>query len=61
MARATEKLKCGDTAYCDECTSRTNAKDKSGDDPAYITPNNLGRCDFYMGPNEIKVYPAKAY
>lgn len=61
MASVTKKLKCGDTPYCDECTTRTNEKDSSGDEPAFLTPNVLGRCDFYMGPSETKFHPAKAY
>jgi hypothetical protein len=57
----TEKLKCGDTDYCDECITRTSQSDTSGREPAYITPNAEGRCDFYMGPSETRVAPEKAY
>lgn len=61
MANTKEKLKCGDTEYCDECETRTSDADTSGDNPAFVTPNEAGRCDFYMGPHEKKVHPKKTY
>lgn len=44
----TQKLKCGDTEWCDQCAQ----KQETVGAPEHLTMNALGRCDFYRSKNE---------
>lgn len=48
MSDQVQKIKCGDTPHCEECATRTSDHDTTGNAPAFITLNGMGRCDFYM-------------
>ena len=43
---------CGDTEWCDDCDTN-EVKDKPGQTgPKVHAKNDLGRCDFYEGPDQ---------
>jgi len=46
-----EYVCCGDTQFCKECRVLTAFSDTSEPKTMRMQRNNLGRCDFYNGPN----------
>lgn len=51
MAKPGDKVKCGDTEYCEDCESRDNIESAT-DGERVLSANDKGRCDFYSGPGD---------
>ena len=52
MSHEFERVCCGDTEFCQECSIRESMTSTAYGESKVFTKNKLGRCDFYAGPSK---------
>lgn len=50
----TDKIDCGDTEFCDDCSVNEATKDEPRPPVKSLTKNAKGHCDFYDGSKKVR-------